>query len=59
MAEQFLRDLEQKEQEDERWLESRPICDECGEHIQGNYKYVIDGKTYCEDCINDFAESID
>lgn len=27
-----------------------PICDKCGEHIQSEYRYRIDGDLLCEDC---------
>lgn len=38
------------------WYEYEPlhgktqICDECGEHIQTDYKWNIEGRVYCDDC---------
>lgn len=43
------------EHEDEQaaWLEKRPVCACCGEHIQDDYQYVINGESYCEECVNE------
>lgn len=30
-----------------------PVCDICGEHITDDFCYVIDGVTYCEECLKD------
>lgn len=38
--------------QDER-LAKLPKCDFCGEPIQDEHCYQIDGKTYCTDCLND------
>ena len=51
--------LEQRESEQQRWLDSRPKCCECGEPIQDEKLYNIHGDLYCEDCINDFREDTD
>ena len=34
----------------EAWLESRPVCEECKEHIQDEYLFDIGGVLYCEGC---------
>lgn len=44
-------DADQKNEEEERWLERRPVCAECGEHIQEDYAYRIGDDLYCNDCI--------
>lgn len=44
---------EAHEAELERMLEKRPVCRRCGEHIQDEHYYYIDGVIYCEDCMND------
>ena len=41
------------------WLQSQPMCDECGEHIQEDYYYKINGRIYCPECIEDCKEWID
>lgn len=33
----------------DRWVSRRPVCAKCGEHIQDEYGYEIDG-LYCENC---------
>ena len=43
----------QHEAAQERWLRSRPVCVECGEHIQDEYAFYIDGEWICEDCMHD------
>jgi formylmethanofuran dehydrogenase subunit E len=47
------------EAEQEKWLKSRPICSSCKEPIQEDHLYRIDGKNYCESCIEERRESID
>lgn len=37
----------------ESWLERRPKCDNCGEHIQDDYLYDFDGFIICEKCLKD------
>ena len=43
----------------ERWLQRRPVCDECHEHIQDDHYYDIRGMIICPDCMNDHKEYID
>lgn len=39
--------------EDEvKWFKSRPVCDECGNRITDDYKYMVDDCTLCEECMN-------
>lgn len=47
--EDFLR----KESELARWLKTLPVCAWCGEPIQEEYAYEIDGELVCGDCIED------
>ena len=42
-----------REAEEERWLESRPKCEKCGEPIQEDDLFDIDGVIYCEECMHD------
>lgn len=39
--------------EQEELLEQRPVCICCGEHIQDEFYYDIDGDTYCDRCLKD------
>lgn len=40
------------EQEQERWLQSRPVCDCCGEHIQDESYHQIMGEKICDRCLD-------
>lgn len=44
---------EAHEAELERRLEQRPVCRYCGEHIQGEHYFYIEGCILCEECLND------
>ena len=48
------RDFEEWEEKNCRWMESRPICDCCGEPIQEEFYYDIDGEMICDGCLLDF-----
>ncbi len=47
---------ERHDAEQERWLNKRPVCCECGEHIQEEHLFDIDGDLVCEDCLKSYAE---
>lgn len=47
------------EAEQEAWLERRPLCCKCDEHIQQEYAVKIDGKWYCDECLDDMREEIE
>ena len=44
---------DQRDIDEQKWLESRPICSVCGEHIQEDECYKVDGELICEDCMSD------
>lgn len=46
------------EEEKERRLKRRPICAECGEHIQDEYGYQFNGAWLCADCLEDYKVEI-
>ena len=52
-------DFEQRDLEQERWLERRPVCDCCGEHIQEDSAVQIQGDFYCDNCLDDMRVYID
>lgn len=54
-----LRDFRYWSEMQEEWLNSRPICDECGMPIQKDRYYEIEGKKYCPDCIELAMKFID
>lgn len=41
------------DREQNKWLESLPICDDCGEHIQDEKAYKIFGHIICKHCIDE------
>ena len=43
-------DFHRHDREQEAWLKKLPICDLCGEHIQSEQLFDIEGDLYCEDC---------
>lgn len=47
-------DLARHEREEQQYLESLPVCDICGEPIQSDWTWVINGENYCEDCMEEF-----
>lgn len=44
------RDFNRWNDEQEERLAELPECEECGEHIQDEYLWDIDGQILCEDC---------
>ncbi len=51
-------DFERYDHDQEEHLENLPVCDQCGEHIQDDYMYVIGDYTLCEECLKDFREVV-
>ena len=37
----------------------RPVCNDCGNPIMGEYLWEFHGLYYCEDCLDNHKESID
>lgn len=37
----------------ERERELNPVCSNCDQVISEDYMYVINGKVYCDECMND------
>ena len=48
-----------KEAEAERWLQKRPECVDCGEHIQDEDAYYINGEWICKDCMSAYLVSVE
>ena len=47
-----------KEAEAERWLQQRPECADCGEHIQDEEAYYIHGEWICENCMDSYKREV-
>lgn len=50
---------QRKEAEAERWLQKRPECADCGEHIQDTDAYYINGEFICKDCMDAYLVSVE
>lgn len=50
-----IRDFEEHDAEQEEWLNSRPVCDMCGRHIQEDHYYDADGDILCDECISEYV----
>ena len=48
-------DLARHEREQEEWLKSRPVCDQCGEPIQDDAMFEFENETYCTECWDMFV----
>ncbi len=46
-------DFARRDEEDAEWLESRPVCDFCGEAITDDYYYEIGEDIICKACLDD------
>lgn len=53
------RDYERWEADQEAWLNRRPVCKWCGEHIQDEYAYRIGGDLVCSDCLEQEKVNVD
>lgn len=54
-----VRDAAMYDAECEERIKQLPVCDECGEHIQGDGYYEINGQIICPDCMQDHWEWIE
>lgn len=50
MREPNFEAFDRKEYMYEKWKERRPVCEGCGNPIEDEYEYILDGMTFCEDC---------
>jgi len=48
----------QEERDHQRWVNSRPICAECGEHITSDFYWDINGDKFCEDCAEELFRKV-
>lgn len=55
-----LSDFERHERRQQKWLDSRPVCDNCDEPIQEDHYYLINGDNICPHCMEtDFRKAVD
>lgn len=46
-------DADARDRYQQERLSRYPICKECGEHIQDEKMFIIDGRYYCPDCVEE------
>ncbi len=51
-------DFLRHDEEQNKWLESRPVCMDCAEHIQDETAYYINGEWICEDCMDSYRKEV-
>lgn len=49
-----VRDFERHDREQQKRLEQLPECDKCGDPIQDDHFYEIEGKTICPHCLETY-----
>lgn len=55
-----IADYESYDSEQQAQLDRLPVCSECGEPIQGDYCYEINGEYICEECLEfNYKKSVD
>lgn len=55
-----VRDFEQHDREQAKWLAKLPKCGICGEPIQDEHMYLINDEFVCPDCLDrDFRKDTD
>lgn len=52
-------DFEERDMKQAQWLERRPKCICCGEHIQDDSAVQIMGSFYCDRCLDDMRVYIE
>ena len=54
MTDDPARDAERLAEAQDRQLEQRPVCSECGHHIQADHYYDINGEVVCPECLENY-----
>jgi formylmethanofuran dehydrogenase subunit E len=49
---------EAHQREYDSWLAKRPVCADCGEHIQDEEAYYISGAWICVDCMDSYRREV-
>lgn len=51
-----IADFNAYDRELQEWRDSLPVCANCGEPIQDDYYYEIEGENVCSDCLYDYCD---
>ena len=50
---------DERDRENDKWLNTRPVCAYCGEHITEERALCLNDEWICEDCVKDNMKDID
>lgn len=50
-----VRDYDRKANDEDAWLRSLPVCEHCGEPIQDEEYFEINGAYVHDDCLRDYC----
>lgn len=53
-----LMDFDRWQADEERWLMQRPICKDCGEHIQDEEAFYINDSWICIECMELYIQLV-
>lgn len=53
-----IRDFDNWDDEQNRWLARRPVCADCDNHIQDEEAYYIDGEWICINCMDSYLREV-
>lgn len=53
-----LADFDRWDAEQNRRLETLPVCVDCENHIQDETAYYIDGEWICKDCMSSYEREV-
>ena len=53
-----IADFDAWDREQNKWLEELPECEDCGNHIQDEEAYYIDGGWICESCMEEYKRPV-
>lgn len=51
------RDFAVRESDYFNWIEKRPVCDGCGEHITDDIYFEVDDDCLCEACFEEYVDA--
>ena len=53
-----LADFDRYEADQHKQLEQLPVCEDCGEHIQDETAFYINGEWICESCMDSYRREV-
>jgi formylmethanofuran dehydrogenase subunit E len=53
-----LADFDAWDAEQNKWLERRPVCADCENHIQDETAFYINGEWICRDCLSAYEQEV-